>query len=274
MNYVKSFLEYKKGIEGSSAQTIKSYAHDLKLFTEFTKKPILAATEDDVVSWLKQWRNKRTKSRRIATLKSLFNWLEEREIIEKNFMKKIKTPKVGAGSPVKYSSMLTDEEMDRMRKACQNSLEKSILLLLHTSGIRASETFGMVVKNIDLGDCSAFLQARKKLDQGGPIKFSKEAAKAIRKYMDEHNIKSGSLYKFKYGRLRKMLKKIARRAEVPEDKVHPHIFRHMWASKLTEAGANMEFIMTYGGWSSERMPLRYSHLSRKSANKEYGKGFD
>jgi integrase len=40
-----------------------------------------------------------------------------------------------------------------------------------------------------------------------------------------------------------------------------HDWRHHWASRLTMAGASMPALMKLGGWSSERMVLRYASVS-------------
>lgn len=50
-----------------------------------------------------------------------------------------------------------------------------------------------------------------------------------------------------------------RRANVSEFTIHD--WRHHWASRLVMAGASMPVLMKLGGWSSERMVLRYASVS-------------
>ncbi|MAB40268.1 MAG: hypothetical protein CL525_14390 [Aequorivita sp.] len=50
-----------------------------------------------------------------------------------------------------------------------------------------------------------------------------------------------------------------RRAGITDFTIHD--WRHHWASRLVMAGASMPVLMKLGGWSSERMVLRYASVS-------------
>ena len=50
-----------------------------------------------------------------------------------------------------------------------------------------------------------------------------------------------------------------KRAGISEFTIHD--WRHHWASRLVMAGASMPVLMKLGGWSSERMVLRYASVS-------------
>lgn len=50
-----------------------------------------------------------------------------------------------------------------------------------------------------------------------------------------------------------------RRAGISDFTIHD--WRHHWASRLVMAGASMPTLMKLGGWSSERMVLRYASVS-------------
>ena len=43
------------------------------------------------------------------------------------------------------------------------------------------------------------------------------------------------------------------------ERVWTHLFRHLWASRLAERGAGRHELRELGGWTSSRMPDRYTH---------------
>jgi len=59
--------------------------------------------------------------------------------------------------------------------------------------------------------------------------------------------------------LRGVHTRACKRAGISEFTIHD--WRHHWASRLVMAGASMPTLMKLGGWSSERMVLRYASVS-------------
>jgi integrase len=61
--------------------------------------------------------------------------------------------------------------------------------------------------------------------------------------------------------LRRVHLTACKRAGIEDFRIHD--WRHHWASRLTMKGATMPALMKLGGWSSERMVLRYASVSEQ-----------
>ncbi len=99
-NEIEDFLLSKEIESGCSPATIKAYQHDLKLFDQSLRANtnIDQINQINVRAFLKVLKDREyTKvaiARKIACLKSFFNFLEDSEMIIKNPMKKINSPRI------------------------------------------------------------------------------------------------------------------------------------------------------------------------------------
>ena len=49
--------------------------------------------------------------------------------------------------------------------------------------------------------------------------------------------------------------------KIGADHIHPHQFRHTYATRLMDQGVPMEHIMALGGWNSSAMAKRYARVN-------------
>ena len=49
--------------------------------------------------------------------------------------------------------------------------------------------------------------------------------------------------------------------KIGADHIHPHQFRHTYATRLMDQGVPMEHIMALGGWKSSAMAKRYARVN-------------
>lgn len=57
--------------------------------------------------------------------------------------------------------------------------------------------------------------------------------------------------------LRELVEKVRLRTETP--RLHLHVLRHTWATWAYAVTRDLDFVMKYGGWASEKLALRYIH---------------
>ena len=106
---IEEFLEYLDSIRKYSEHTIRNYKIDLYQFIEFLYKSnetmlLLDIDKDIIKEYLFSLHAKKmsdkTIARKIATLKSIFNYMAKNNIIDKNILQSIKTPKVSKKLPL------------------------------------------------------------------------------------------------------------------------------------------------------------------------------
>ena len=108
------FMQYISSERGYSKNTITSYEHDLKRFTEYcTKGDITTLDRRTIRHFLghefEKGYSSRTVARRLATIKSFFKYLVKIEEIKDNPALQVKTPKTDKTLPNFLSNQLIDD---------------------------------------------------------------------------------------------------------------------------------------------------------------------
>ncbi len=297
--YINRFLEYLKGIRNYSPKTVISYKTDLVQFAFFLKE--FYETGDEVIIDLKQidvfalksflaylyeqqkidikkspkYTNK-SVSRKISTLKSFFRFLKMQKLIEKNPSVRLIFPKL----PKKLPSYLTEDEvtsmLDHKSAADTKLLDKAVLELFYSTGIRLSELINLKTSNVDF--YSGHIKVLGKGSKYRIVPFGKKAKEAMENYRQIREIcdikkseyffidnKGNQLYPMKVNRLVK--KNISAVSKIK--KKSPHILRHTFATHLINKGAEIRPVSEMLGHSSLSTTQIYSHLSLETLKKAY-----
>jgi len=269
MQYIEQFLSARK-LEGLARNTLIQYRMELNHLPPFLNKPTIQANTNDLRLYFIQFSNQaiRSMSRKISTLKAFYAWLIDEEIIDKNPMKRIKTPK----EPKSLPKAMSEQEFEILRYAKKSLRNKSIFELLSSSGMRIGE---MVVLNID--DIDMDNRKIKVLGKGNKeriIYFSHIAKYCLIEYLHSREDNNPALYINKYGNrlsirsIEMQTKSEAIKAGI-SIKVTPHRYRHFMASRMYENGCNLELIAELLGHESVDTTKIYAHMSNSAIAKAY-----
>ena len=114
MNYIDDFLEYLLVIKKHSDNTIINYRVDILEFNEFMNNNLLNIKKDDVGNYLKYLYDlgvsKSSISRKLSSLRSFYDYLVKKEIIDTNYFKMIKNPKKDSSLP----KLVKEDDVDKM----------------------------------------------------------------------------------------------------------------------------------------------------------------
>lgn len=134
---LQMYLAVKK-LDGLSKTTLYNYQLSLLTFASYIKKPIASVNVTDIRMYL-AIRCKDMKAGsvngQISILKSFFSWLHNEEYIAKNPMLKVRQTK----EPKRLRHALTEEELERIRQACQTPREEALIEFMASTGCRLSE---------------------------------------------------------------------------------------------------------------------------------------
>jgi len=279
----KKFFLTKKA-ENLSDKSLLYYKNSLELFSLFIKKDFLKVTTDDIRLYLAVEREKNQQKavsidniRRI--LNSFFSFLNEEEYISNNPVKKIKKVK---GQKTEKTAF-TQLELEKLRMACENSLEKAIMEVLISSAIRATELANIKIRDIDFEKNE--IKIIRKGNKEGVAFMSTIAALAIKKYISERGnyntpylwVVDGLMYKCYRNQIlgskidtagfRRILKSIATRAKVAN--VHPHRFRRTFATMALKKGMDVEEIQQVLGHQNINTTMIYVNVDKSSVKEKY-----
>lgn len=217
--------QFFRGIENTtSPRTRLGYALDLRIFfeflkennsslknTEITKIPLKildVLTREDIEEYLeylsyyqkedKEYSNEeRGKSRKLASLRSFYNYYYTSELIEKNVAALVPMPKLHQKEIIRLDpdevAILLDavENGENLTQSEKKYHEKTkvrdlaLLTLLLGTGIRVSECVGLDVKDVDLRNDG--IKIRRKGGYEAVVYFGEEVREALLSYLEKRS---------------------------------------------------------------------------------------
>jgi len=271
---IKLFLAGKR-LEGLATSTLESYTLELRIFSEHINKATDEVTTSDIRLFLGEFGHLKTSSisKRLSVLKSMFGWLANERIIPNDPTKQIKPPRKEQRAP----KALTIEELEMVREACITPRERALIEVYYATGARLTEVQQLNRQDIDYQAMSVLVVG--KGDKERIVYFSFKAMYHLKKYLMRRNDDVDALFvtvRKPYRRLstkgiQREVKIIAARSEVKKN-VHPHIFRHTFATLMLNNGADLVAVQGLLGHVDPATTLIYSVLSdekRKQSHKQY-----
>lgn len=149
--------------QGRSPNTIKAFLSDVRLLTTFLPEDIVIGkvTTKDLnrfFEWMEKERDvpcsPKTLARRITSVKSMFRWLHQYGVLvidpaEKVAQRSAISPLPTVLTPKEYDEVLL--VADRHRRAVKpDARPYTLVYLLLTTGIKKSETLGLLLEHLEL----------------------------------------------------------------------------------------------------------------------------
>ncbi|MCX7874733.1 MAG: site-specific tyrosine recombinase XerD [Melioribacteraceae bacterium] len=278
INEFITILRYEKNL---SENSVLSYQNDLLKFVSFLNENNIDdfdLVNSKIISQYFELQRKSnistaTSARYMTSIKKFFQFLEENNYINKNptiVLSKVKISR-------KLPDVLSFEEIDKILNTPNiNEItglrDKAILELLYSSGLRVSELINMKIGDLFFDDEIIRVLGKGSKERVVPIGTS--AIYWIKKYLLnsrpflENKMKSQNyLFLNKRGtKLSRMfiwqiVDKYSKEAGINKE-VHPHIFRHSFATHLLEGGADLRAVQEMLGHSDISTTQIYTHIDR------------
>mgnify|MGYP001199116727 FL=1 len=289
---IDTFVNHLAVERGLSANTLAAYRNDLCALAKFQcpkNKPAISwgsVKERDIRNFLddldKRGYSLATKSRKIASAKSFFNFLKSEGIIHNNLMEEVRQPRSGQVLP----KALSIEEVDlllnfKSEKQSTEDLRDGVMVeLMYAAGLRVSELVGLNVRDVDLDVGSVRTIGKGYKERIIPI--YETAVESISEYVTiirpihSQSQKQEALFLNRRGsRLTRQavwlrLRKLAITVGI-SDKITPHMLRHSFATHLLHGGASLRHVQELLGHSNIATTQIYTHLTDKHIRNEYAK---
>ncbi|MGE4267473.1 MAG: tyrosine recombinase XerC [Deferribacterales bacterium] len=284
------YLDFMQNEKGASRHTIVNYSKDLADLCTYLEESGISTVEDAdffmlrgfVAMLYEKGFSKSTVERKIACLKSFFNFLQKKNKSEDNPARMLKFPKKEkkAFDVFNIDSIVTLLELPEKDKPF--GLRDALLLeMMYGTGVRVSELVGLGINDIDFGGLRIRVKGKGKKERIVPV--ADMHIEMIRDYLDKRaddcggHVKDGeALFINKLGTrltdrsVRRIVEKYLLLAGLPLD-YSPHSFRHTYATHLLEGGADLRTIQTLLGHESLSTTQKYTHLNLSELLKVYDK---
>ena len=285
MKYIEKYLDYLKVVKKYSDKTIESYYDDLTLYNEFLGNNfinILDIDYDTVKEYMKYLYSlnisKSSISRKLSSIRGLYNYLVREDIVKDNYFNRINNPKKDKYLP----KFLKDGEANKIFEVCKydtpiNQRNSVIIELLYATGIRVSELVNIKISDIDINE-----RTIKVLGKGSKermVIFNNHTKKAIEIYLNDgyhefNKLSSGYLILNKDGNklseryIRNIINKLVTKAGL-DIKISPHTFRHTFATDMLEDGSDLMTVKELLGHESLNTTSIYTHVTNEQIRKVY-----
>lgn len=280
-SFLKEYLATLKIEKNLSENTINSYKSDLTSFLNFITQSGIDDLSDikttHITSFFKLLKeaglNETSAARYFSSLKGFFKYLYRNEYIKTNPVEKISPPKISRKLP----EVLNVREINLILE--QPNVEdtiglrdKAILELFYACGTRISELINIKINDLFLSE--EVIRVFGKGSKERLIPIGSSAIKWIIEYLKKSrpllvkNIKSENYLflnqrgtKFSRMGIWKIVKQYVKQAGI-EKNVHPHTFRHSFATHLIEGGADLRAVQEMLGHSDISTTQIYTHIDR------------
>jgi integrase/recombinase XerD len=269
-----------------SPRTVDAYRRDLASLAASRNGKVGEATVEDLERWLAGMRSDglapSTLARRISAVRTYFRHLNLIGTRADNPAAAIQLPRRGRRLP----RALSPAEMERLIDAATGTSprtlrDRALVELLYGAGLRVSEAVGLEKGAIDLDD-----RIVRVLGKGGKerlVPLGRPAAEAARRYLAlgrphlDRRYRPDLFLNARGGPLTRagaflILRRLAERAGLEPERVHPHLLRHSFATHLLEGGADLRAVQEMLGHVDISTTQIYTHVDReylRSVHKQY-----
>jgi integrase/recombinase XerC len=265
---------------GASPHTVAAYAADLAQFLEFlsppeTEPPAPAAID---LLTLREWMaglyrhelDVITVRRKLAAVRGLFRFLVREGAITVNVAKLVRTPKAPKRLPEvpsaeQVNTLIDGVAADKLERPYPKR-DRAIFELLYGCGMRVSELSGLNLEDIDRTD--GWLRLRGKGRKERQVPLPRQAAEALERYLAERPIvrdERAVILNHRGGRLTIRgihgIVKLYATYLSGDPSLHPHSFRHAYATHLLSAGADLRAIQELLGHARLSTTQKYTQVS-------------
>ncbi|EOS8047141.1 tyrosine recombinase XerC [Enterococcus hirae] len=283
------FLRYLIVERGYSEKTREAYEQDLTNFerflTESGEDDLLKINHLDVrvyLSYLTDERYSRNSiSRKIASLRSFYQYLLKEEVIKENPFSYVHLKKKNLKLPRFFYENEMQALFDSVKGEKPLDLRNQALLeVLYGSGIRLSECSNLKLAEIDFDSEVMLIHGKGNKERYAPLgSFAQDALqeyfeKGRKVLMDKYHKSHDYVFVNHHGEpitptgIEYVLNQVIKKSSL-DSSIHPHMLRHTFATHLLNNGADMRTVQELLGHANLSTTQIYAHVTKESLQKNY-----
>lgn len=297
---IEQFLEHLCYERNVSAHTIRNYSSDLEQFLDHlaprdlktgTRRPIDVNLIDHLTirEWLSELhtgqKKKSSIARKLAALRTFFQFLVREGLLESNPAKLVSTPR----QEKKLPKHLSIEEAIRFIETPDTETDlgkrdRAMLELMYATGVRVAELTTLNLSDVDFRNQLVRVTGKRRKQRIVP--FGEPAGEAIRNYLTVRDrfLLNAPISKrddealfLNYQGTRITTRSVGRMVEkyikicAGVHNISPHALRHSFATHLLDSGADLRDIQELLGHARLSTTQIYTHVSMEKLIEVYDK---
>ena len=293
---IHNFLNHLSMEKGFSGNTVEAYRNDLYQLADFVSanassggsKPQWSGVDRNLlINYILDLKERNyapaTVARKVAAVKSFFDFLLADGVLRSDPTENITSPKVGKSlpkplSPSEVEALLAEPAK---RTTPEGRRDMAMMELLYAGGMRVSELIALDVNDVNLE--AEFVRCFGKGSKERVIPIHQKAVEAVKEYIDGGRTemlgkKEGEAALFLNRRGERLtrqgfwliLKGYARAAGITKP-VTPHTLRHSFATHVLSGGADLRAVQELLGHANISSTQIYTHLTSEHVRQAYDK---
>lgn len=292
---IRSFLNHLSIEKGFSENTIYAYRNDLNQLEDFVEEAAVgkgytpdwsSVDRNLLISYILDLKERNyapaTVARKVAAVKSFFDFLVAEGIIKSDPTENLSSPKVGKSLPKPLSVAEVELLLAAPAKLSTPEAKRDVAMieLLYAAGMRVSELISLNVGDVNLE--AGFVRCMGKGSKERIIPIHQEASRFVKEYIVEARTQllrdkdEQALFLNRRGeRLTRqglwlILKNYAKAAGIKKP-VTPHTLRHSFATHILNGGADLRAVQELLGHANISSTQIYTHLTSEHVRQAYEK---
>ena len=266
--------------QGSSAHTLDAYGGDLRQFLDYFSPPDLDPPAPQAIDllMLREWLASLYRSqltavtirRKLAAVRGLFRFLLREGVVAVNVARLVRTPKApktlpGVMTAEQVNTLIDDVESRELERPFP-ARDRAIFELLYGCGVRVAELSGLNLGDLDRAE--RWIRVRGKGRKERQVPVPGKAAEALDRYLAARPVvrdQKAVFLNYRNGRLTaRGIHAIVRLYATllsGDPSIHPHSFRHAYATHLLADGADLRSIQELLGHARLSTTQKYTQVS-------------
>lgn len=289
--YLDEFKTYLEVERNFSEHTSRAYISDvLSYIIWLDSTPVEQADFNklrEYIYFIQRFEyQKTTIARKIAALRTFYKYLYREHVVETNPALSLNAPKRGKSLPKFLSTEEIENILNNIKIDTPAGYRNRVILeLLWATGMRVSELSGLNLGDLNLenNEIKVFGKGAKErivLVSTRAKEFLEQYLKTVRNLLapgyEVSNFEDAPVfinntgYRLQNKSIRNAIKDIVSELEI-QKKVTPHVFRHSFATRLIENGADLRIVQELLGHAGISNTQIYTHVSTKHLKDVYDK---
>jgi integrase/recombinase XerD len=264
-------------------RTVEAYRRDLAQLAAWLGRSPAEASADDLAAYVAQLRADglapTTIARRLAAVRSFFRHEVLLGARTDNPAASVKLPKRRRTLPRTLSPAEVERLLDAAAGTTPRALrDRALAELLYGAGLRVSEAVSLDRQSVDLEN--RLVRCLGKGNKERVVPIGREAVDALRRYISrgrpflERRSRQELFLNANGGALTRagvflILRRLAEKAGLEPERIHPHLLRHSFATHLLEGGADLRAVQEMLGHADLATTELYTHVSDRRRRELY-----
>jgi integrase/recombinase XerD len=264
-------------------RTVDAYRRDLGHLSEWLGRSPAEASADDLAAYVAQLRADglaaTTIARRLAAVRSFFRHQVLLGARTDNPAATVELPKRRRTLPRTLSPAEVERLLDAAAGTTPRALrDRALAELLYGGGLRVSEAVSLDRQSVDLEN--RLVRCIGKGNKERVVPVGREAVDALRRYLArgrpflERRYRPELFLNAHGGALTRagvflILRRLAAKAGLEPERIHPHLLRHSFATHLLEGGADLRAVQEMLGHADLATTELYTHVSDRRRRELY-----